>query len=73
MGSRVTRASGKRSLSAVTASTSTSPACTPPLSLKSLNPYRSREASARRTTASGVIASSRRTRAQASAPSGSRR
>ena len=35
-----------------------SPASTPPFSLKSLKPYFSYAASARRTTASGVIASS---------------
>ena len=44
-----------------------------PLSLKSLKPSRWWVASARRTTASGVIASSRRTRSQSSAPLGARR
>ena len=39
-------------------SASSSPASTPPFSLKSLKPYFSYAASARRTTASGVIASS---------------
>jgi hypothetical protein len=52
-GSRVMRASGKRSARAVTASISASPRSTPPLSLKSLKPYLALAASARRTTASG--------------------
>lgn len=39
LGSRVMRASGKRSARAVTASISPAPRNTPPLSLKSLKPY----------------------------------
>lgn len=49
---------GKRCASATIDSASSSPASTPPFSLKSLKPYFSYAASARRTTASGVIASS---------------
>lgn len=48
----------KRCASATIDSASSSPASTPPFSLKSLKPYFSYAASARRTTASGVIASS---------------
>lgn len=58
LGSSVIRACGKRCASATIDSASSSPASTPPFSLKSLKPYFSYAASARRTTASGVIASS---------------
>ena len=57
-GSSVTRACGKRACKALTASISASPDNTPPFSLKSLKPYFSRAASARRITASGVSAAS---------------
>ena len=68
-GSRVTRASGKRAARACTAATSCSPGSTPPLSLKSVNPYRAWAASASATTASGVMACSRRSCSQSSAGS----